>query len=100
MFPIHHPGFAHFAAQASARLGVLAAQIVAIHRYHDAAVTAAQRLVFGQEVNNRQTTKTRSYPFHGFILSRKTYYNGLGKGTVEKALPHFEFATKLEIFNE
>lgn len=31
----------------------------------------------------------------------KQFYNSpLGKGTVQKALPHFEFATKLEIFDE
>lgn len=31
----------------------------------------------------------------------KRWYNSpLGKGTVEKSLPHFEFATKLRIFDE
>jgi hypothetical protein len=29
----------------------------------------------------------------------KHYYNGPGKGTVQKALPHFQFATKLEVFD-
>lgn len=30
----------------------------------------------------------------------KRHYNGPGKGTVEKALPHFEFAGRLPLFEE
>lgn len=36
----------------------------------------------------------------GMAAYWKQNYNGPGKGTVQKALPHFECATKLEIFDE
>lgn len=36
----------------------------------------------------------------GMAAYWKQNYNGPGKGTVQKALPHFEFASSLQIFDE
>jgi hypothetical protein len=64
-----------------------------MNNFFVAAIAATQSSPPIEGFENYETTEAPANPIHSAIVSQKRFYNTeLGKGTVDKAFPHFVLA--------